>query len=194
VTRQRRGSFRRRPEMRTVRMRLLACLAMAALSCSGEPAPTPAPAPATAPAPTPPAAQAPAAPASIPITRAVAEGSAGASALSAAAETLVDPASAFHVEMTGRIEDARLVLLDGSDAHVAATSTRELGASTHLTLAPASPLVPGSRYVLRVEGASKREVRDGERSYAPSSFALLAAGTPAPPEPKKKPKSKRKRR
>jgi hypothetical protein len=194
VRRRRRGSFRRRPGTRTVRMRLLACLALAALSCSGEPAPAPAPAPVLAPTPNPPAAQSPAAPASIPITRAVAEGSAGPSALSAAAETLVDPASAFQVEVTGRLEDARLVLLDGADAHVPATSTRELGASTRLTLAPASPLVPGSRYVLRVEGASKREVRDGERSYAPSSFALLAAGTPPPPESKKKPKSKRKRR
>jgi hypothetical protein len=182
--------------MRTVRMRLLACLAAAALSCSGEPAPASAPAPAPNPpaAPTPATAPAPAAPASLPIARAVAESAAGPSSLSAAAETLVDPASSFRVDVAGRLEDARLVLLDGADAHVPATSARELGPSTHLTLAPASPLVPGSRYVLRVEGASKREVRDGERSYAPCSFALLAAGTPPPPEPKKKPKSKRKRR
>ncbi|HEY6004565.1 MAG TPA: hypothetical protein VIV57_16955, partial [Anaeromyxobacter sp.] len=140
------------------------------------------------------ASPAPAAPAPVSITRAVAAEPTGPSALSGVAETVIDPASSFHVEVSGRIADARLVLLDSADAHVPARSTCELGATTQLTLSPAAPLVPGSRYVLRVEGASRREVRDGDRSYAPLSFALLAAGTPPPPEPKRKPKSKSRKR
>ncbi len=130
----------------------------------------------------------------VPLSRAVVVEPAGSSPLSPASETVVDPASTFHVELGARIADARLVLLDGTDAHVPAKSTHEVGGSTQLALAPAQPLVPGSRYVLRVEGATSRELRDGERAWAPLSFALLTAGTPPPPEPKKKPKAKSKKR
>lgn len=127
-----------------------------------------------------------------PLARAAAIEPAGPALLARDAETVVDPASTFELELSARLADARLVLLDSAEAHVAGRSTREVGASTRLTLAPASPLVPGSRYVLRVEGAATREVRDGERAWAPLSFPILAAGTPPPPEPKRKPK-KRKR-
>jgi len=108
-------------------------------------------------------------------------------------ETVVDPASSFEIELSGRAVDARLVLLDGAEAHVPARSTREVGGTTRLTVTPTAPLVPGSRYVLRLEGAATRELRDGDRVYAPVSFALIAAGTPPPPQPKKKPKAKRRR-
>jgi hypothetical protein len=177
-----------------VRMRVFACVAAAALSCRGEPASTATSTRTPTATPTPTATATATSPAPIPITRAYAAEPAGPTTLSGVAETVVDPVSSFQVEMSGRVADARLVLLDSADAHVPARSTREVGASTQLTLAPASPLVAGSHYVLRVEGASTREVRDGDRSYAPFSFALLAAGTPPPPEPKKKPKSKSRKR
>ncbi|HEY6101125.1 MAG TPA: hypothetical protein VIW03_16940, partial [Anaeromyxobacter sp.] len=108
---------------------------------------------------------------------------------------VVDPASSFEVELSERVGDVRLVLLDAADAHVASKGTREVGASTRLVLEPAAPLVPGSRYALRLEGETGRELHGADgRAYAPLSFTLLAAGTPPPPEPKKKPKAKRRRR
>jgi hypothetical protein len=118
----------------------------------------------------------------------------GPAPLSRDAETVVDPAATFEVELPARLTDVRLVLLDGGAAHVAARGAHELGPTTRLALAPAAPLVPGSRYVLRVEGATSRELRDGERTFGPISFALLAAGTPPPPEPKTKAKKKRRPR
>ncbi len=117
----------------------------------------------------------------------------GRTALAAGVDTVVDPAATFEIDLSGRSADARLVLLDGRDALVAATSAREVGpASTRLTLAPAAPLSPGSRYVLRVDGAATRELHDaGGRAYEPVAHPLLVAGTPPPPEPKKPPKRRR---
>lgn len=187
-----------------MRTPILACLAAAALSCRDEPAPTPAPIPLDA-APIPssqtpvanpaPPAPDPSSPAAFPpILNAFAAEPAGPGPLSGIAETVIDPASSFKVVMSGRLADARLVLLDSANAHVPAKSTRELGKTTLLTLTPASPLVPGSHYVLRVEGTSRREIHDGPRSYAPFSFAILAAGTPPQPEAKNQPKQRSRKR
>ncbi len=117
----------------------------------------------------------------------------GRIALDVGRETVVDPGSTFEVELAARSADARLVLLDAQDALAAATSAREIAAAaTRLTLAPAAPLVPGSRYVLRIDGANTREMHDAEgRAYAPAVFPLLAAGVPPPPEAKKAPKRRR---
>jgi len=182
-----------------MRKDLLAGIAcFAALACREPPppsAPTPPPATSAADAPrtdppAPPAA--PPAPSPAPASRATALEPGGQAPLSRDGETVVDPASSFEVELAFRAADARLVLMDRTDAHVAATGSRELGATTRLVLAPSAPLVPGSRYVLRVEGAGTRELHDdGGRSYAPLSFSLLAAGTPPPPEPKRNPKRRR---
>ncbi len=146
------------------------------------------------------AAQAPAAPAKPPpapapaVRSAIAREPAGTTPLSAAGETGVDPASTFEVELVPRLADARIVLVDAAEAHVAAKDVRELTASTRLTLAPEAPLVPGSRYVLRADGTSQREMHDADgRAFAPVGFAILVAGTPPPPEPKKAPKRKRRR-
>jgi hypothetical protein len=110
-------------------------------------------------------------------------------------ETVVDPAASFAVELATAVQDGRLVLLDAQDAHLAATHSREVGATTRFSLAPASPLVPGSRYLLRLEGATGREMRDASGgALAPLSFPVLAAGTPPPPEPKPKPKTRTRRR
>lgn len=129
-----------------------------------------------------------------PVARAVALEPAGAAPLSGEGETVVDPASAFEVELALRAADARLVLLDAADAHVPARVAREVGATTRLSLAPAAPLVPASRYVLRVEGWSERELHDADgRAFRPRTFVLLAAGTAPPPEPKRRPKATRRR-
>jgi hypothetical protein len=107
-------------------------------------------------------------------------------------ETVVDPAASFAVELATAVQDGRLVLLDAQDAHLAATHSREVGATTRFSLAPASPLVPGSHYLLRLEGATGREMRDASGGVlAPLSFAVLAAGTPPPPEPKKRTRRRR---
>ncbi len=107
----------------------------------------------------------------------------------------MDPAASFEVELTGRVPDARLVLLDAREDVLPASGGRELAAGTRLTLVPAAPLVPGSRYALRLDGAGARELHDSAgRAYQPVSLPLLAAGTPPRPEPKQQPARKKKRR
>jgi hypothetical protein len=110
------------------------------------------------------------------------------------AETVVDPASTFRVVLSARIADARLLLLDADDAAVPAKETREVGTVTTLTLAPASPLRPGSRYALRLDGARTRDLHDeAGAAHAPFTLPVLAAGTPPPPEPPPKPAPKKRR-
>jgi hypothetical protein len=110
-------------------------------------------------------------------------------------ETVVDPAATFRVELAAEIPDGRLVLLDAADAIVPASGTREVAAATRFTLSPAAPLVPGSRYVLRLDGARTREVEDAAgRAFAPVSLTVLVAGEPPKPEPKPAPRKKRGRR
>jgi hypothetical protein len=114
--------------------------------------------------------------------------------LAPGAEAMVDPRATFELELSVRTSDARLVLVDAHDDFVAASSSREVGASTRLTLAPAAPLVPGSRYALRLDGVSARALHDeAGRGYEPLTLPLLAAGTPPPPEPKKPARKKRHR-
>jgi hypothetical protein len=110
-------------------------------------------------------------------------------------EVVVDPRATFELELAARVPDARLVLLDAKEDFVPASSTREIGASTRLTLAPAVPLVPGSRYALRLDGASERDLHDDAgRAFAPISLPLLAAGTPPPPEAQTTAKRKKRHR
>jgi hypothetical protein len=110
-------------------------------------------------------------------------------------ETVIDPAATFRVELAGSLRDARVLLLDGADAAVPASATREVGATTRLTLAPAAPLRPGSRYVLRIDGTTTKELHDGAGvAYGPVSVGLLAAGEPPRPEPKQRTKPSRKKR
>ena len=109
-------------------------------------------------------------------------------------EVVVHPAATFELDLSARVADARLVLVDARDDLVAASGSRELAAGTRLTLAPATPLVPGSRYVLRLDGVTDRELHDDAgRAFSAVSLPLLAAGSPPPPQPKK-PARKRRRR
>jgi len=110
-------------------------------------------------------------------------------------ETVVDPAATFRVVLSARLEDARLLLLDGAGAAVPAKGTREVGATTALTLAPTSPLRPGSQYQLRVDGDRTRDLHDAAGAvHAPFTVRVLAAGTPPPPEPQPQPKKKKRGR
>jgi hypothetical protein len=115
--------------------------------------------------------------------------------LSPGTETVVDPAASFEVELSALSSDARLVLVDARDDLVPTTATREVGQMTRLTLAPTAPLVPASRYVLRLDGASDRDLHDeAGRAFSAVSLPLLAAGSPPPPEPKKQKPARKKRR
>jgi hypothetical protein len=108
-------------------------------------------------------------------------------------ETVVDAGATFRIEIAGALPDARLVLLDAADAIVPASGTREVGAASTFTLAPSAPLVPGSRYALRLDGARTRELHDGSgRAFAPLSLAILVAGEP-PPKAEAKAPTKKKR-
>jgi hypothetical protein len=161
------------------------------------PAGAPPPQPAAGDPPPAPAPQPPPAPSAAKLLRAArAVEPAGAELpLSAREETVVDPAATFRLELGAALEDARLVLLDKDDAIVPSKGSREIAATTTFTLAPAEPLVPGSRYVLRVDGARSRELHDAAGvAYAPFTLALLVAGEPPKPEPKPAPKKKRGRR
>lgn len=110
-------------------------------------------------------------------------------------ETVVDPGAHFRLDLTVASADARLALLDANDAAVAAAGTHDVGATTRLTLSPSEPLRPGSRYTLRLDGASTREFHDAAgKAYAPAGLTVLVAGTPPPPEPKAQPKRKRRAR
>jgi len=115
--------------------------------------------------------------------------------LATGAEGVVDPRSAFEVQLSTRAEDARLLVLDARQDVVPATSSRELSAGTRLTVAPSVPLVPGSRYALRIDGAGGRELHDASgRAYAPLVLTILVSGTPPPPAPKRPAPKKRRRR
>jgi hypothetical protein len=103
------------------------------------------------------------------------------STLSLAAETVVAPGSSFRVELPVAIPDARLSLLDASDAMVPSTGSREVGQATLLTLQPAVEPPPGARLRLRVDGAATLELHGADgRRFAPLEWPLLVAGDPEP--------------
>jgi hypothetical protein len=164
-------------------------LALAAL-CLAAPdpaAPATAGAPALRPAPAPPPPSAAAL-----LRSAVAVEPAQRLALIPGGEVVVDAGATFEIELSARLPDAVLALVDGRDDLVASTSSRELGAGTRLTLSPAAPLVPGSRYVLRIDGASQRDLHDEVgRAFAPLTLPVLVAGSPPPPEAKRPARRKR---
>ncbi len=101
--------------------------------------------------------------------------------LVAGSETAVDARSSFRVELPMPLPDARLSLLDGGDAMVASTGSREVGPATVLALTPAAALAAGARLRLRVDGAATRELQaaDGRR-FAPLEWPVVVAGAPEP--------------
>src|SRR5512140_2835403 len=113
--------------------------------------------------------------------------------LAAEGETVVEPDARFRVELREASHDARLLLLNAADAAVPSTASHEIGDLTHLTLSPTEPLVPGSRYTLRLDGAVGRELHAGDRAYLPGLYPLRVAGEPPPPPPPRK-KGKKARR
>ncbi len=106
--------------------------------------------------------------------------------------TTVAPSARFRVEVTARLADGRLSLLDAQDAMVPADGTTEAGATTRFTLTPAVPLRSGSSYTLRLDGAEGRLVgaEDG-RSFEPVSLTLRVSGEP--PAPARRAKRPRRR-
>jgi len=167
-------------------------IALALLLAAGAPgsaAPEPAPSPALATTATPPAASA-----ATLLRSAVAVETAARVALAPGSEAVVDPGATFELELSARSPDARLTLVDARDDVVPSTGARELATDTRLTVVPGAPLVPGSRYALRLDGAVERELHDaGGRAYSPLTLPILVAGTPPPPEQRAKPKRKRRR-
>jgi len=107
-------------------------------------------------------------------------------------ETSVHPRATFRVELPPALADARLSLLDASDAMLPSSGTREVGLATVLTLSPTVALPPGARLRLRVDGAATRELHaaDGRR-FGPLEWQVVVAGET---ESKKGPVRKAKRR
>lgn len=111
-------------------------------------------------------------------------------------ESSVDPAATFRVLAGAPLADARLALYDAQEALVEAEERAEIGSEvSRYTLAPSRPLRPGSRYVLRLEGASDRRIHDlGGRSFLPLSFAIATTGDPPSAAPVRKKAKRRKQR
>jgi hypothetical protein len=106
--------------------------------------------------------------------------------------TLVDPGSSFRVEVSARLPDARLVLLDAQDAMVPVKGELEIGAVSRFHLSPADALRPGSSYALRLDGIAGREVHDAQgRAYQPLSLQLRTTGERSSPPAAKKRRTKR---
>ena len=174
---------------------LLALALLLACSRPPPPQPDPAPEPTAEPAPAPPPAPVtPAAP--TPASSVVREAAAlqpgdTTAALSLDGVTAVDPSATFRVVLAGASRDARLALHDAADAAVPATAGVEIGEATVLTLSPSAPLVPGSRYQLRLDGAMARELHMGDRSFTPAVYALQATGEPPPARPTPRKRSRR---
>lgn len=104
---------------------------------------------------------------------------------------MLDPGSTFEIRLPFAARGARLVLLDARDAMVPSSADAEVGATSRFTLVPLEPLLPGSRYVLRLEGLESRLVKsDDGRSFEPLAAPFQVAGEP-PPAPPKKAKKKR---
>jgi hypothetical protein len=177
--------------------RLLLSLAVL-LAChrSTTPAPEPTPQPAEPVASAAEPAPAPTKPAPAPAGSVVREATAlqpgdMAAALAQEGVTTVDPSATFRVAIAGRSEDARLALHDAADAAVPSSSGIEIGETTVLTLSPSAPLVPGSRYQVRLDGAVTRELHIGDRSFTPATYAVQAAGEPPPAHPPPRKRSRK---
>jgi len=160
------------------------------------PPPEPAPAPPAEPAPEPVPSPPPEPPQPAPASTLVREATAlqpgdTAAALTPDGQTAIDPSATFRVVLIGRCQDARLALHDAADAAVPATAGAEIGEATVLTLSPAAPLVPGSRYQLRLDGAVTRELHEGERSFTPAVYAVQVTGEPPPARPPPRKRSRR---
>jgi hypothetical protein len=112
--------------------------------------------------------------------------------LDAGSENAVDPRATFRVELPLSLADARLSLLDGADAMLPCSGTREVGQATVLALTPAAALAPGARLRLRVDGAATRELQasDGRR-FRPLEWMVVVTGEA---EPRKGPGKRGKRR
>jgi hypothetical protein len=145
------------------------------------------------PAPAKPSMPAASAPLDLPITSASAIAAGGDQPLARDAPTTIESASRFRVEVAVPLQDGRLALLDAAGAMVASAGHEEIGASwARYTIAPTAPLVPGSAYALRLDGAVDRSPRDAEgRVYAPAVWPLKTSGERPKPEPKKQEKRKR---
>jgi hypothetical protein len=163
----------------------------AATTASGTGAVAPAPGAPGAPTAAPPTAAA--APPPVPVRACAAVTGSAREPLAPGGQYVVDPASSFELELAAAVPDARLELLDASEALVPSRGAREVGATTRLTLAPAEALHPSARYVLRVYGAASRELHAADgTAYAPVALAVIAAGDP-PPAPPTKPKRRHRR-
>ncbi len=116
-------------------------------------------------------------------------------AIDPAGGALVDPGASFRVEIAVPLTDGRLALHDEQDAMVASSGTSEVGTSwTRYRLVPDEPLVPGTSYALRVDGAAARELHDPSgRAYAPVVLKLKTKGERPPSAPARKHRGKRRR-
>jgi hypothetical protein len=181
------------------RRALPALLALLACGRSSPPASPPAPPPQAAPAPEPAAPPAEAEPApqaaAAPVREAAALQPGGVvAALAAEGETRIDPSATFRLALSGPSHDARLTLLDASNAAVPAIAKGEIGEDTVLTLEPSVPLAPGGRYQLRLDGAVTRDFHLGEQGHAPVAYALKVIGEPSPPPKAARPAHRGKKR
>ncbi len=103
-------------------------------------------------------------------------------ALSPGAPTLVDPAAGFRIAVGAELTDGRLGVLDGTDAAVPSAGNAEIGAASRFTLKPAEPLLPGSSYLVRLDGAVGSEIHGARgETFAPLVLQVRTTGDPPAP-------------
>ena len=106
----------------------------------------------------------------------------GATPLSRDGPSLVDPAAGFRIAVGAELLDARLSVLDGADAAVPSTGAMEIGAVSRFSLSPSGPLRPGSTYLLRLDGATSRDIHGARGEiFAPLVLQIRTSGEPPPP-------------
>jgi hypothetical protein len=119
----------------------------------------------------------PPAPAPAQVTAALAWAGGVTTPLATPGATLVGPGASFRVELPGAFADARLTLLDESEALVTGQGQRLIGPGTALTFQPDAPLAAGGRYRLRLDGVSTRELHAADGTVAlPVDWRLTVAG------------------
>lgn len=177
--------------------------ALSIVACNRSPAPAPPAAEQPSPSPAAPSPEAPAAPAPanpsasaqptgkrdepplpVPLSSAVAIVAGKEQPLSRTGTTLIDPLLQvqFRIDIAVPITDGRFALLDEQNAMVSSTGENQLsGSSTHYTLTPEGALIPGTKYRLRVDGSSVREIHDAAgRAYLPLFIELKTTGERPP--------------
>lgn len=103
----------------------------------------------------------------------------------------ISPEARFELELPA-LHDVRVRLFSEDQRAVPSVDRLELGPTTRYRLSPTDPLLPATRYTLRVDGLRADNPTDASgHAYLPAQVGLRTSGEKPPPVPKPEPKRKR---